>query len=469
MGKILLISCLFALATADPYEYPNTLPDRQVMVHLFEWKWKDIAAECENFLQYYGYGAVQVSPPMEHITLIQNNDMPWWVRYQPVSYKLISRSGNEEEFKDMVDRCNKVGVRIVVDTVINHMTGAGQKKGVDRDSSGGSFFDATEGVESFPEVVTEWRRLAFSRGGKGFFAINGQDDRWNTYDDPNTLPNREVMVHLFEWKWKDIAAECENFLQYFGYGAVQVSPPMEHITLIQNNDMPWWVRYQPISYKLISRSGNEEEFKDMVERCNKVGVRIVVDAVINHMSGVAQKKGVATRDSSGGSFFDATEGVESFPEGPQPQPTFPPVHYDDPYDDPNTWLNREVMVHLFEWKWKDIAAECENFLQYFGYGAVQVSPPMEHITLIEKNDLPWWVRYQPVSYKLISRSGNEEEFKDMVERCNKVGVRIVVDAVINHMAGAAQKKGVATRDSSGGSFFDSTDGVESFPEVRKRG
>ncbi|CAJ0596070.1 unnamed protein product [Cylicocyclus nassatus] len=134
------------------------------------------------------------------------------------------------------------------------------------------------------------------------------------YEEPHTLDNRQVMVHLFEWKWKDIAAECENFLQYFGYGAVQVSPPMEHITLIQNNDMPWWVRYQPISYKLISRSGNEEEFKDMVERCNKVGVRIVVDAVINHMSGVAQKKGVATRDSSGGSFFDATEGVESFPE-----------------------------------------------------------------------------------------------------------------------------------------------------------
>ncbi|KHJ99107.1 hypothetical protein OESDEN_00900 [Oesophagostomum dentatum] len=93
------------------YDSPNTLSDRQTMVHLFEWKWSDIAAECENFLQYYGYGAVQVSPPNEHITLNLFGDMPWWVRYQPVSYKLISRSGNEEQFKDMVDRCNKVGVR----------------------------------------------------------------------------------------------------------------------------------------------------------------------------------------------------------------------------------------------------------------------------------------------------------------------------------------------------------------------
>ena len=48
------------------------------MVHLFEWKWTDIAKECENFLQYYGYGAVQVSPPMEHIVINQNNDMPWY-------------------------------------------------------------------------------------------------------------------------------------------------------------------------------------------------------------------------------------------------------------------------------------------------------------------------------------------------------------------------------------------------------
>lgn len=30
------------------------------------------------------------------------------------------------------------------------------------------------------------------------------------------------MVHLFEWKWVDIASECERFLAPRGYGAVQV-------------------------------------------------------------------------------------------------------------------------------------------------------------------------------------------------------------------------------------------------------
>lgn len=65
--RILNIGFLFgifgsSLQAIDPYQYKQTTfkDDRQLIVHLFEWKWSDIAAECENFLQYYGYGAVQV-------------------------------------------------------------------------------------------------------------------------------------------------------------------------------------------------------------------------------------------------------------------------------------------------------------------------------------------------------------------------------------------------------------------------
>ncbi|KAJ1348696.1 hypothetical protein KIN20_004051 [Parelaphostrongylus tenuis] len=144
----------------------------------------------------------------------------------------------------------------------------------------------------------------------------GGDRNFYWYDKTQTLENRQTMVHLFEWKWADIAAECENFLQYYGYGAVQISPPNEHIVFAQDNDVPWWVRYQPVSYKLESRSGNEAEFKDMVDRCNKVGVRIIVDVVMNHMVGFSQKFGVNGRNSSGGTSFDGTDGVEYFPGVP---------------------------------------------------------------------------------------------------------------------------------------------------------
>lgn len=103
-------------------------------------------------------------------------------------------------------------------------------------------------------------------------------------------------------------------------------------------------------------------------------------------------------------------------------------------------------VHLFEWTWPDVAEECERYLGPQGFRAVQVSPPQEHVVLPERG-YPWWQRYQPVSYRLESRSGNRAQFASMVRRCRKAGVAIYADAVINHMAGVASGVG------SGGTAF----------------
>jgi alpha-amylase len=92
---------------------------------------------------------------------------------------------------------------------------------------------------------------------------------------------------------------------------------------------------------------------------------------------------------------------------------------------------RTVFVHLFEWTWNDIARECEDFLGPKGYAAVQISPPNEHRLLLGR---PWYERYQPVSYRLTSRSGTREEFTQMIRRCHEAGVKIYADAIINHMA-----------------------------------
>jgi alpha-amylase len=61
-------------------------------------------------------------------------------------------------------------------------------------------------------------------------------------------------------------------------------------------ELPRYERYQPMSYKLVTRSGNEAAFSDMTRRCNAVGIRIYVDAVINHMSATT---GTGTGGSSG--------------------------------------------------------------------------------------------------------------------------------------------------------------------------
>nr|BAB32536.1 alpha-amylase [Drosophila melanogaster] len=60
------IVCLSLLAVANAQFDTNYASGRSGMVHLFEWKWDDIAAECENFLGPNGYAGVQVSPVNEN-------------------------------------------------------------------------------------------------------------------------------------------------------------------------------------------------------------------------------------------------------------------------------------------------------------------------------------------------------------------------------------------------------------------
>ncbi|KAI6176962.1 nucleoprotein [Aphelenchoides bicaudatus] len=132
------------------------------------------------------------------------------------------------------------------------------------------------------------------------------------YDDPQTFPNRTVIVHLFEWKHSDVAKECENFLSKYEYGAVQISPPNEHIYLEDNGDYPWYTRYQPVSYDLKSRSGNKQELQDMVSRW------LDLDKLLEF-------NGVGT---SGDNSFDGNKNSEQFPGVP-----FGPSDFNDIYCD----------------------------------------------------------------------------------------------------------------------------------------
>jgi len=113
--------------------------------------------------------------------------------------------------------------------------------------------------------------------------------------DANPGP-RDTIVHLFQWPWASIASECTNVLGPKGFGAVQVSPPQEHVVL-SGQGYPWWQDYQPVSYQIVSRRGNRAAFASMVQTCHAAGVKIYVDAVINHMAGGASS-GSGTAGSS---------------------------------------------------------------------------------------------------------------------------------------------------------------------------
>ncbi|MER5479308.1 carbohydrate-binding module family 20 domain-containing protein [Streptomyces sp. NPDC002734] len=116
--------------------------DKDVTAVLFEWKFASVAKACTDQLGPAGYGYVQVSPPQEHIQGSQ-----WWTSYQPVSYKIAGRLGDRTAFKSMIDTCHAAGVKVVVDTVINHMS-AGSGTG-----TGGSSYTKYNypGVYSAPD------------------------------------------------------------------------------------------------------------------------------------------------------------------------------------------------------------------------------------------------------------------------------------------------------------------------------
>jgi alpha-amylase len=100
----------------------------------------------------------------------------------------------------------------------------------------------------------------------------------------STPPRGDVIANLFEWNWNSVATECTTVLGPNGYGAVQVAPPEESVTLAASGH-PWWEVYQPVSYQVNSRMGNRAAFAAMVSTCHNAGIKVYADAVLNHMTG----------------------------------------------------------------------------------------------------------------------------------------------------------------------------------------
>merc|ERR1711971_847805 len=167
--------------------------------------------------------------------------------------------------------------------------------------------------------------LSIAAGCQSMSVYSGSD-----YTESNCYDQKQAIVHLFEGHWDWIADECEKVLGPKGFCGVQVSPPMEHIQGGQ-----WWTRYQPVSYKIESRSVNRGQFESMVQRCNSAGVIVIVDAVINHMTGHG-----ASGTGTGGSGFDgASERYDGVP--------FSSQDFHQPYCEINNYGNSDEVRNCY--------------------------------------------------------------------------------------------------------------------------
>ncbi|MFE9951036.1 carbohydrate-binding module family 20 domain-containing protein [Streptomyces sp. NPDC005531] len=116
-AALALIAGAAALVPTATLVQASAPGNKDVTAVMFEWKFDSVARACTDSLGPAGYGYVQVSPPQEHIQGSQ-----WWTSYQPVSYKIAGWLGDRAAFAAMVSTCHSAGVKVVADSVINHMS-----------------------------------------------------------------------------------------------------------------------------------------------------------------------------------------------------------------------------------------------------------------------------------------------------------------------------------------------------------
>ena len=118
----------------------------------------------------------------------------------------------------------------------------------------------------------------------------------NNYGLTDTV-NEGKILQAWNWSYKNTIALMEQVAEQ-GFTTIQISPPNEikmatkgvavcaaPIDGIAPNG--WWMFYQPAGFQLNESEdnalGTKSEFVEMCEVAEQYGVKILVDAVINHM------------------------------------------------------------------------------------------------------------------------------------------------------------------------------------------
>ncbi|MED1739888.1 starch-binding protein [Bacillus swezeyi] len=104
--------------------------------------------------------------------------------------------------------------------------------------------------------------------------------------DEYTAPSIEsgTILHAWNWSFNTLKNHMKD-IHDAGYTAIQTSP-VNQVKEGNNGDKGmanWYWLYQPTSYQIgNSYLGTEKEFKEMCAAAEEYGVKVIVDAVINH-------------------------------------------------------------------------------------------------------------------------------------------------------------------------------------------
>ena len=90
-----------------------------------------------------------------------------------------------------------------------------------------------------------------------------------------------------------------------------------------------------------------------------------------------------------------------------------------------------MILHCFDWKYSDITESLPEIAQA-GFSAVQTSPVQP-----AAGTGPWYWLYQPLSFTVAENGdlGTKDELRELCEKAEEYGIKVIVDVVANHLAG----------------------------------
>lgn len=92
------------------------------------------------------------------------------------------------------------------------------------------------------------------------------------------------------------------------------------------------------------------------------------------------------------------------------------------------------ILHAFDWSFNTIRNELSN-IAAAGYKSIQVSP-VQGTKETSTDPTKWWLLYQPTNESIGNiQLGSLDDFKSLCSEAKNYGISIIVDVVMNHMAG----------------------------------
>ena len=139
--------------------------------------------------------------------------------------------------------------------------------------------------------------VAPAAAGSAYLDMQEKITAENHYGLSDTV-NYGTILQAWNWSFANIEANLEAVAEQ-GFTTIQVSPPNEikqatkGVSVTAGDTNGWWMFYQPVGFQLNESTdnalGTKSEFVSMCTKAHQLGLKVIVDAVINH---------VGTKDAS---------------------------------------------------------------------------------------------------------------------------------------------------------------------------